>query len=93
MEEKKLFKTGLSYGLALWANFKDNRVNYSIKKTYKDGEGKYKDTNVLFVEDLAALQVLIPRAVAWGDAAKDSKRSEQKGSEPPKTYEDDDVPF
>lgn len=71
----KRFVSQLSWGLTLWANVSDEgRLNFSLKKRYKVKDtGEYKDSSVLFPEDLAALSMLIPQAVQWADEQAKSK--------------------
>lgn len=68
-KQSKRFVSQLSWGLTLWGNINDEgKCSFSLKKRYKDkASGEYKDSSVLFPEDLGALAFLLPQAMSWAD--------------------------
>lgn len=52
------------WGVSLAKHDNDGKVSYSLKKTYKDkSTGEYKESKVLFTEDLMRLRILIDSAL------------------------------
>ena len=75
--------------IALWEN--TNGLAATISKSYKTKDGEWKDSTSFFAQDLAALSVLIPRAVAAIDKAKKQQQPERR--EEQQKFEDTDIPF
>ncbi len=79
MSEGKQFKSSLAYGVTLWGNLSDaGHPNFSIKKSYKDDTGEYKESKVFFPQDLAALVQLLPQAISWADEQRSKSRTIEK---------------
>jgi len=101
----KRFVSQLSWGLTLWGNVSDEgKISFSLKKRYKDkATGEYKDSSVLFPEDLGSLAFLLPQAMAWADdiAKHRSKSANGNNDAVPSptqpangvSLEDDNIPF
>ena len=88
----KKFKTGISYGVdvAVWEH--SGNYTVSIQKRYKDKRtGEYKVSTSYFPQDLAAIQQLLPQAIAFIDAEKNKEQGERKPQQQELT--DDDIPF
>jgi hypothetical protein len=100
-KQSKRFVSQLSWGLTLWGNINDEgKCSFSLKKRYKVKDtNEYKDSSVLFPEDLGALAFLLPQAMAWADdIAKHRTKGATNGAEvaPPTTptaLEDDNIPW
>jgi len=74
------FKTGLSFGVAVsvWKNDKGHSV--TITKSYKDKQtGEWKESSGYFREDLAAIALLMPQAIAFIDEQEEHAYQESKG--------------
>lgn len=100
----KRFKSSVSYGLsiAVWQN--ENGATFSIQKTYKDkNSGEYKESKSLFANDLAAIALLAPEAIAYADSLKSREPVQQDTRELvglpsgddliPSHINTDDIPF
>lgn len=65
----KSFQSLISRSLRVWVNMPDKDkkgITFNISKRYKDKQSdEWKESKVLFPEDVAALMDVLPRALTW----------------------------
>lgn len=72
--------------IAVWANEKG--ANCTIKKSYKDKDGKYVDSTTFYPSDLAALADCIHQTLAFLAAYR--AQGAQQNAQDPSRYNDDE---
>lgn len=76
----KYFSSLVSRSLKVWVNLpKEERqgVSFSIRKSYREkGSSDWKESKLLFPEDIAALIDILPKALDWaGTQVKSNKHA------------------